>query len=143
MGNAHVIDDGVIRSRDKEENITPIKKVNPQAPIIQLNESFPDCDKPSSSQPATLTLPQCDNETMQTYPNGGPRQILPSCAICLGSYTVGDHLCWSTNVECCHAFHQECILQWCIQSIKTNPGANHCLCPCCRHIFVKLDENEG
>ncbi len=142
VGNAHVIDPEVTRSQDNEDTATPIKKVNPHAPMKQLSECIFGDDKPSSSCSVTLTLPQYDIETMKAYPNGGPRQILPSCAICLGSYMVGDHICWSANVECCHAFHQKCILQWCIQSLKTNPGADHCACPCCRHFFVKLDENE-
>ena len=34
-------------------------------------------------------------------------QPVPNCcAVCLGSYDVGDKVVWSSNPRCSHAFHQ-------------------------------------
>jgi hypothetical protein len=52
----------------------------------------------------------------------------PSCAMCLADYEVGDAIVWSSEPECNHAFHQECVLQWLSMGKKR--------CPVCRHWFV-------
>jgi len=72
------------------------------------------------------------------------------CAICLAEYDVKDRLCWSSNPECTHVFHEDCILQWLVslgrmkskrQMYSENPTPNQILrfpleCPCCRQDFV-------
>lgn len=56
------------------------------------------------------------------------------CDICLDHYDVGDEVCWSTNPECNHAFHKDCILDWLSQ---------HRTCPCCRRNYIQPEENSS
>lgn len=63
------------------------------------------------------------------------RALVPNCcAICLGDYDVGDQVVWSSNQECPHAFHQECIIDWLIKMQPATP------CPCCRQEFTDWQE---
>ncbi|KAL3897332.1 MAG: hypothetical protein SGARI_006948 [Bacillariaceae sp.] len=58
------------------------------------------------------------------------RQAPIECSICLCEYTVGSDIVWSSNPQCDHVFHAECIEQW---LMKQREGP---LCPCCRRDFV-------
>jgi hypothetical protein len=58
------------------------------------------------------------------------RQVPNECSICLCEYTVGNDIVWSSNPQCDHVFHEECIEQW---LMKQREGP---LCPCCRRDFV-------
>ncbi|KAL7434123.1 hypothetical protein ACHAXM_004297, partial [Skeletonema potamos] len=57
------------------------------------------------------------------------RLVPPTCSICLISYSPGCYVTWSSNPECIHVFHRDCILVWLLK--KEEP-----LCPCCRREFV-------
>lgn len=101
-----------------------------------------------------------NNQLARSVPNG--------CAICLSSFEVGDQATWSSNEDCSHAFHYECILDWFKMS-----GRRHCRrrrrreeldtlavlnyahdpllkitnfpmdCPCCRQTFISKSIGEG
>jgi len=58
------------------------------------------------------------------------------CAVCLCSYDVGDTIVWSSNKNCQHAFHEECIVPW---LTKNQSGE----CPCCRCPFTDLPPPNG
>ena len=64
-----------------------------------------------------------DDTTSQTH-----RCVDICCSICLGEYEVGDHVVFSSQKECQHVFHEECIIQWLCKGKKR--------CPICRHWFV-------
>ena len=78
------------------------------------------------------------------------REVPIFCAVCLMEYEVKDRLCWSSNGECTHVFHEHCILQWLIslgrkrskrQTFTRNPTEQRLLdfcmqCPCCRQDFI-------
>mmetsp|Transcript_16164 Transcript_16164/g.18439 ORF Transcript_16164/g.18439 Transcript_16164/m.18439 type:complete len:343 (+) Transcript_16164:38-1066(+) len=58
------------------------------------------------------------------------RKVPNECSICLCEYTVGSDTVWSSNPQCFHVFHADCIEQW---LMKQRDGP---LCPCCRRDFV-------
>ena len=60
-----------------------------------------------------------------------------SCAICLCPYYPEERIVWSSNPDCPHAFHSECILEWLVKMQDGSP------CPCCRREFVELDPRKG
>lgn len=64
----------------------------------------------------------------------GNGSLVPNCcAICLMSYEVGEIVIWSSNKECIHAFHQECVVGWLVKMQPETP------CPCCRAEFTDLE----
>ena len=72
------------------------------------------------------------------------------CAVCLMGYEVSERVCWASNRECTHVFHEDCISQWLIslgkkrskrQSFPRHPTEKRLLdfdlaCPCCRQAFI-------
>jgi Ring finger domain len=40
------------------------------------------------------------------------RRVPAVCVICLSSFQSSDRIIWSSNVDCCHVFHEKCILDW-------------------------------
>lgn len=81
-----------------------------------------------------------DDDLYIQLPHGsknGSRQVPNSCAICLSGYDEGDKIVWSSNEECKHAFHDECILIWLTKNQNGTP------CPCCRCEFTDLYPNEN
>lgn len=49
------------------------------------------------------------------------------CDICLFDYEMDDEVAWSSNEECTHAFHKDCITDWLLRNPK---------CPLCRRDYV-------
>ena len=64
-----------------------------------------------------------------TSPTPTTRLVSATCAICLVQYEPGCYVSWSSNSDCTHVFHRDCILMWLLK--KEEP-----LCPCCRQEFV-------
>jgi hypothetical protein len=59
-----------------------------------------------------------------------------TCALCIDEYEEGDMVVWS-DLQCSHAFHKECLMQWLSKGKKR--------CPICRHWFVpgaKIDDQK-
>mmetsp|Transcript_17816 Transcript_17816/g.26689 ORF Transcript_17816/g.26689 Transcript_17816/m.26689 type:complete len:154 (-) Transcript_17816:304-765(-) len=67
-----------------------------------------------------------------TTNNDNLRQVSGTCAICLSSYKIGETVIWSSNPDCPHAFHKNCIFTW----IKKRYTSS---CPCCRRAFIDSD----
>eukprot|EP00586_Coscinodiscus_wailesii_P012329 CAMPEP_0172506604 /NCGR_PEP_ID=MMETSP1066-20121228/196517_1 /TAXON_ID=671091 /ORGANISM="Coscinodiscus wailesii, Strain CCMP2513" /LENGTH=265 /DNA_ID=CAMNT_0013283695 /DNA_START=280 /DNA_END=1077 /DNA_ORIENTATION=+ len=76
-----------------------------------------------------LKLSTDGNET-----NGDIRYIPANCAVCLDDYEVGDTVVRSTNSDCYHVYHNDCILTWLSKGKKR--------CPCCRQSFVKKTDDD-
>jgi hypothetical protein len=117
--------------------------------IVQNNCFFPRNEIDSASDQQSImdeiqgnTVPPStyqDEDLEIQLPHGsknGSRRVLNSCAICLSGYDEGDKIVWSSNEECKHAFHDECILLWLTKNQNGTP------CPCCRCEFTDLYPNE-
>ena len=74
-----------------------------------------------------------DNGYLVLRTQQGDRLVPNCCAVCLSPYEGGDHVVWSLNEWCCHAFHEHCVLDWLVKMQGTNPSLT---CPCCRAVFV-------
>ena len=75
------------------------------------------------------------------------------CAICLTKYEISDRVCWSSNSECSHMFHEDCMMRWLValgrkgskrKRYSANPSERKMLdyalaCPCCRQDFISRD----
>jgi hypothetical protein len=64
-----------------------------------------------------------------------PRAVPNVCAICLDSYKPDETVIWSSNIDCSHAFHQDCILDYFLVKLKVKDTVP---CPCCRQDFMGL-----
>mmetsp|Transcript_14987 Transcript_14987/g.24554 ORF Transcript_14987/g.24554 Transcript_14987/m.24554 type:complete len:327 (+) Transcript_14987:220-1200(+) len=85
------------------------------------------------------------------------REVPIFCAICLGEYETSERVCWSSNTECTHVFHHDCMLQWLkslgkrackMQRFSENPSVNQVMnfateCPCCRQSFIDKSVDVG
>lgn len=74
------------------------------------------------------------------------------CAVCLAKYESSERVCWASNSECSHVFHEQCILQWLVslgrrkttgQQFDKNSSEEEFMkyqpeCPCCRQHFVDV-----
>ncbi|KAL7538065.1 hypothetical protein ACHAXR_009682 [Thalassiosira sp. AJA248-18] len=76
------------------------------------------------------------------------------CAICLMEYEPPERVSWSSNPECTHIFHEDCVVQWLV-SLGRTKSKNHRFsvepteaqllnyqleCPCCRQEFISREK---
>ncbi len=89
------------------------------------------------------------NKLNRQHQTDEKRSVPIFCAVCLSEFAEGDRVCWSSNADCSHVFHENCILQWLTSSGKKrsmsqfftrNPSDDELLknefCPCCRQEFI-------
>lgn len=97
----------------------------------------------------SATTAKYTKEVIPKASNTNKRTIPISCAICLTEYAPNDHLSYSSNESCTHAFHTDCITQWLValgkrqckmQRFSEVPNEKELVefgldCPCCRQEF--------
>ena len=69
-------------------------------------------DEEQQGRICQLPLAGTSRDSQSNKPTKDTRQVTNCCAICLGSFSTGGTLCWSSNPQCQHIYHQECILDW-------------------------------
>lgn len=84
-------------------------------------------------------------------------KICPNvCTICLMEYEPSERVSWSSNKECTHVFHEDCITHWLVSLGRTKskmlrfseePTEAQLLnyeleCPCCRQEFILSNNME-
>lgn len=81
---------------------------------------------------------------IQVFPSAFFRPVDSFCAICLDSFMLSDVVSWSSNHDCSHTFHRDCILHWLLVQNDVNraraPSTKNeslLLCPCCRVQFME------
>jgi hypothetical protein len=164
-------EDGVSNSQQLDEEIGPCPQLadvvskSPQLITLPLTKSRKDSHRvvvnnvnvtnvedDDDNKYSTLLIP-CTSTTSSSSVNLLTRTVIPTCAICLVQYKPGNYVTWSSNDECCHAFHRDCILIWLLKKDASNgrsrrnnggnndgedgeSGGGKYLCPCCRGEFV-------
>jgi hypothetical protein len=73
-----------------------------------------------------------DDEDDDKWNNGRGCSVEGTCAICLNQYATGDDVIFSSNPNCPHVFHGDCILPWLVKRGQ---------CPCCRQAFLPKKES--
>lgn len=92
-----------------------------------------DCSEGNAAWDMT-TASNLFGSLMLRHPNGEEAGRVPNqCAICLGNYCVQDPVVWSSNPDCSHAFHEDCLVDWLVHSKQDGTP-----CPCCRQSFTDL-----
>jgi hypothetical protein len=90
----------------------------------------------------------------KTKVKGGTRHSSIFCAICLTEYETTERVSWSSNPDCTHVFHEDCVVEWLVSLGRTKSKQvrffeepteaqllNYQLeCPCCRQAFILLKE---
>ena len=67
--------------------------------------------------------PTCFTNMMR---NSTDRRVVQSqCVICLSEYKEGDEICWSSNSDCRHVYHKNCLLSWFTRQARTRSWKNN------------------
>ncbi len=123
-----------------------------------------DCDDNSQCQHSSFCIPLAGQRLAEGEfeATNLPRRIeSDGCAICMNPLDVGQKVVWSSNPECSHVFHHQCLLDWFVavgakkwkvqaaRHIEMDPASLQqeiCkfpkLCPICRRDYFLEEASE-
>mmetsp|Transcript_10826 Transcript_10826/g.16745 ORF Transcript_10826/g.16745 Transcript_10826/m.16745 type:complete len:414 (+) Transcript_10826:126-1367(+) len=108
----------------------------------------------STTTESTTALASKDDNDVSTNATPRTREVPINCPICLSSYEPQQSICYSSNHQCPHVFHSECIMHWFVEMGRRNDDIiithgtkldessllEYTLsCPCCRQPFVQSE----
>jgi Ring finger domain len=90
----------------------------------------------TGSRSGSFIVAQSNKRLLKSLSNvsGESEQVIPSCAICLDPFTVGQDICISQNDHCPHQFHLTCAFEWLLKSQE---------CPCCRRDYLTVGQQSS
>jgi hypothetical protein len=117
----------------------------------EYDEASADLDVEAANSVSTCNeLPTAENATT---PTAEMRPATIFCAICLMHYEINEQVCWSSNRECVHVFHKDCIVKWLVKLGNMKPRNERIPdsylsrslpylldCPMCRQEFLLRSE---
>ena len=72
-----------------------------------------ECDDSLQYQHSSFCIPLAGQRLAEGGCEDLPRRIeSDGCAVCMNTLDVGQKVVWSSNPECPHVFHQQCLLDW-------------------------------
>lgn len=95
-------------------------------PGLVLNNSAFFLDESETNETTRSAIARARTGVVRTVPG--------FCTICLSGYTPGSDIVWSSNRQCEHVFHTDCMVQWLTK--QQRPGTEGPICPCCRRDFI-------
>ena len=121
--------------------------------LIRTSKVGPDDNDARNEQAEEIVSCTTDDADTVNDPVTENRAVPIYCAVCLTKYDVPNRVCWSSNSECSHVFHEDCMLHWLVvlgrkcsrrKRFTKNPSEGmlldfHMPCPCCRQDFISRD----
>lgn len=104
----------------------------------KVNDKDSECKRSETFDSIIVSTDDENEEGNRKLKLGDGRTVSNYCAICLSSYNVGDKVVWSSNPNCPHAFHCECIVDWWINMRPQEKQP----CAICRAEFIDQFELE-
>jgi len=85
---------------------------HPDNKHININNHTNESKNKTNGAPNSQHHHQQQQQTQRQQRQTQNRIVPAFCAICLDQYTPTQTISWSSNTECTHIFHQECIVNW-------------------------------
>lgn len=144
-------------SSDDDKNNTPRRRmIFFRKPKEQEEDGGEDKEESGEEDKKEVTDDDDEEEEDSKEPEvlvADKRSVPIFCAVCLMEYDISERVCWASNGECTHVFHEDCIVQWLTslgrkrsnrQSFPRNPSEMRLLdydlsCPCCRQPFISIN----
>jgi len=123
--NTHDVEEGVATIVSSGAS-SPLKSPPRKSPLL-VRDEFHDVFLDSISDASASA------DTYLRLPSS--RVVRNCCSVCIAPYNKGDSAVWSSNPQCPHVYHFDCILRWLCQR-----DAN--LCPMCRQAYVQLESDK-
>eukprot|EP00550_Attheya_septentrionalis_P004827 CAMPEP_0198298402 /NCGR_PEP_ID=MMETSP1449-20131203/40858_1 /TAXON_ID=420275 /ORGANISM="Attheya septentrionalis, Strain CCMP2084" /LENGTH=312 /DNA_ID=CAMNT_0043999661 /DNA_START=41 /DNA_END=979 /DNA_ORIENTATION=- len=140
--------------------VTSNESSSEEADEENINPYMDDSNKYISLPAAGVNVSVISEGDNDAVSNEDQRDVPIGCAVCLCEFEPSVRVTWSSNSQCPHVFHEDCIMNWMLtvgrkkkrrrRGEPEDPPAHTekdvvnfpMLCPCCRQNFVSLADDE-